>query len=120
MLAWAAWQLQFSPVACGTLRKHVTKPFPQPAAPPCTYDDFSVEDSVSADGGVAEHRPREVVAVAREAQGATRYVGAVRMTWNYIRSLMTCECKEHEYILSWSKRLECFAKQDPGRARQSS
>ena len=23
-------------------------------------------------------------------------------------------------ILSWSKRLECFAKQDPGRARQSS
>ena len=23
-------------------------------------------------------------------------------------------------VLSWSKRLECFAKQDPGRARQSS
>ena len=22
-------------------------------------------------------------------------------------------------VLSWSKRLECFAKQDPGRARQS-
>ena len=32
---WAAWQLQFSPTACGTLRKHVTKPFPQPAAPDC-------------------------------------------------------------------------------------
>ena len=25
-----------------------------------------------------------------------------------------------KYVLSWSKRLECFAKQDPGRARQSS
>ena len=35
MLAWAAWQLQFSPAACGTLRKHVTKPFPQPTAPDC-------------------------------------------------------------------------------------
>ena len=35
MLAWAAWQLQFSPDACGTLRKHVAKPFPQPAAPDC-------------------------------------------------------------------------------------
>ena len=32
---WAAWQLQFSPAACGTLRKHVTKPFPRPAAPDC-------------------------------------------------------------------------------------
>ena len=36
LLAWAAWQLQFSPAACGTLRKHVTKHFPQPAAPPGT------------------------------------------------------------------------------------
>ena len=36
MLAWAAWQLQFSTTACGTLRKHVTKPSPQPAAPDCT------------------------------------------------------------------------------------
>ena len=27
------WQLKFSRIACGTLRKHVTKPFPQPAAP---------------------------------------------------------------------------------------
>ena len=35
MLAWAAWQLQFSPTACGTLRKHVTKPLTQPAAPDC-------------------------------------------------------------------------------------
>ena len=35
MLAWAAWQLQFSPTACGTLRKHVTKPFTQPAAQDC-------------------------------------------------------------------------------------
>ena len=35
LLAWAAWQLQFSPAACGTSRKHVTKPFPQPAAPDC-------------------------------------------------------------------------------------
>ena len=36
-LAWSACQLrlQFSPAACGTLRKHVTKPFPQPAAPDC-------------------------------------------------------------------------------------
>ena len=24
-----------------------------------------------------------------------------------------------KYVLSWSKRLDCFAKQDPGRARQS-
>ena len=37
LLAWAAWQLQFSPAACGTLRKHVTKPFPQPAAPDCRH-----------------------------------------------------------------------------------
>ena len=37
MPAWAAWQLQFSQAACGTLRKHVTKPFPQPAAPDCRY-----------------------------------------------------------------------------------
>ena len=29
LLAWAAWQLQFSPTACGTPRKDVTKPFPQ-------------------------------------------------------------------------------------------
>ena len=36
LLAWAAWQLQFSPPACGTLRKHVTKPFPQFAAPLCS------------------------------------------------------------------------------------
>ena len=36
LLAWAAWQLQFSPAACGTLRKHVTKLFPQPAAPDCS------------------------------------------------------------------------------------
>ena len=34
--AWAAWQLQFSPTAYGTLRKHLTKPFTQPAAPHCT------------------------------------------------------------------------------------
>ena len=34
-LARVAWQLQFSPTACGTLRKRVTKPFPQPAAPDC-------------------------------------------------------------------------------------
>ena len=33
MLAWAAWQLQFIPAACGTLRKIVTKPFPRPASP---------------------------------------------------------------------------------------
>ena len=35
LLAWAAWQLQFSPTACGTLRKYVKKPLPQPAAPDC-------------------------------------------------------------------------------------
>ena len=33
LLAWAAWQLQFSPTACRTHRKHATKPFPQHAAP---------------------------------------------------------------------------------------
>ena len=32
-LAWAAWQLQYSLMAGGTLRKHFTKPFSQPAAP---------------------------------------------------------------------------------------
>ena len=37
--AWAALQLQFSPTACGTLRKRVTKPLPQPAAPDCTTQD---------------------------------------------------------------------------------
>ena len=36
LLALSAWPLQFSPTACGTLRKHVTKPFQQPAAPDCT------------------------------------------------------------------------------------
>ena len=35
MLTWAAWQWQFSQAAWGTLRNHVTKPFPQPAAPLC-------------------------------------------------------------------------------------
>ena len=34
--AWAAWQLQLSPTACGTLRKHVTKSLTQPAAPDCS------------------------------------------------------------------------------------
>ena len=33
LLVWVAWQVQFSPSACGTLRKHVIiKPFPQPAS----------------------------------------------------------------------------------------
>ena len=41
LLVWAAWQLQFSPAACGTLRKHVTKPFSQPAAPDCTSHIFT-------------------------------------------------------------------------------
>ena len=44
-----------------------------------TYYNFSVEYSVSPDRRVTEYRPREVVAVAREAQGATRYVCAVRV-----------------------------------------
>ena len=35
LLAWATWQLQFSPTVCGTLKTHVTKQFPQPAAPDC-------------------------------------------------------------------------------------
>ena len=35
LLAWAAWQLQYSSVACGTLRKHFTKPYSQPDAPDC-------------------------------------------------------------------------------------
>ena len=45
-----------------------------------THDDFSVEDPVSQDGRVAEDRPRQVVAVAREAHRTARYVGAVRVT----------------------------------------
>ena len=35
-LAWAAWQLQYITTACGTLRKHFTKPFLQVASPECT------------------------------------------------------------------------------------
>ena len=37
LLAWAVWQLQYNPIACGTLRKHFTKPFLQVAAPECTH-----------------------------------------------------------------------------------
>ena len=33
-LAWAAWQLQYSPTAWGTLRQKFTKPSEQVAAPP--------------------------------------------------------------------------------------
>ena len=33
-LAWAAWQLQYSPTAWGTLRKQFTKPSEQVAGPP--------------------------------------------------------------------------------------
>ena len=44
MLDWAAWQLQFSPAACGTLRKHVTKHFPQPAAQTVNYVRFALVD----------------------------------------------------------------------------
>ena len=36
MLDWAAWQLQYSPTAWGTIRKHFTKPLEQVAAPPST------------------------------------------------------------------------------------
>ena len=32
LLAWVAWQLQCNIAKCGTLRKHFTKPFKQPAA----------------------------------------------------------------------------------------
>ena len=35
-------------------------------------------------------------------------------------SLSGVACTGARAVLSWSKRLECFAKQDPGRARQSS
>ena len=43
------WQLQFSLTVCGTLRKHVTKYFPQPAAPDCTCPTIhSLSDSFSA------------------------------------------------------------------------
>ena len=41
LLARAARELLFSPTACGTLRKHVTKPFPHPAAPDCTILDYN-------------------------------------------------------------------------------
>ena len=33
LLAWAVCQLQFSPMACGILRKHFTKPFTQTCRP---------------------------------------------------------------------------------------
>ena len=36
MLAWPAWQQQYSLTAYGTLRKQFTKPFSKPAAPDCT------------------------------------------------------------------------------------
>ena len=42
------------------------------------------------------------------------------------RVLFTTGCADSgrvvvlKLVLSWSKRLECFAKEDPGRARQSS
>ena len=36
MLAWAAWQLQYILMAWGTLRKLLTKPSEQVAAPPST------------------------------------------------------------------------------------
>ena len=46
LLAWAAWQLQYSPTACGTLRKHFTKPFLRVAAPECNRSsNMIVEES---------------------------------------------------------------------------
>ena len=36
------------------------------------------------------------------------------------RKVVKSTDKLRDHALSWSKRLECFAKQDPGRARQSS
>ena len=38
--AWAARQLQYSPTACGTPRKHSTKPFSQPYDPDCRFPSF--------------------------------------------------------------------------------
>ena len=72
MHAWAAWQLQFSPAACGTLGKHVTKRFPQPAAPDCStvthlegarreYDPAGGEPDDAGAAGVVD-----VVAAHRE------------------------------------------------------
>ena len=39
MLAWAAWQLQYSPTACGTLSKQLTKPSERVAAPPSSIQE---------------------------------------------------------------------------------
>ena len=44
LLAWVAWQLQYSPTACGTLGKHFTQPSEQVAAPDCmlvVFEEFS-------------------------------------------------------------------------------
>ena len=51
-LAWAALQLQYSPMPCGGLRKHFTKPFSQPDAPDCmnTTCSICVNDSLSVFG----------------------------------------------------------------------
>ena len=47
LLAWAAWQLQFSPAARGTRRKHVTKPFTQPAVQDCRFHWLPFASSAS-------------------------------------------------------------------------
>ena len=36
LLAWAAWHPQYSPTACWSLKKHITKSFLQVAAPECS------------------------------------------------------------------------------------
>ena len=43
LLARAAWQLQYSPKACGTLRKHFTKTFSQPDTP--SVNDAEIDRS---------------------------------------------------------------------------
>ena len=58
MLAWAAWQLHYSPTACGTLRKQFTKLLEQVVAPPSTYLGLCEEggaDHLSGRGPQEEH-----------------------------------------------------------------
>lgn len=47
-----------------------------------THNDFPVENAILGNFGVAEHRPREVVAVTMVTQRTTRYIGAVWVTCN--------------------------------------
>ena len=64
MLAWAAWQLQYTAHILGTFRKHFAKPSEQVAAPDCTY--LEGEDEL---GGRAESAEECVAHAPPEARG---------------------------------------------------